>query len=220
MIELPGPIESNERVRPVKLTTNCVLPHKEGEHVIVIGRGATESNVTNFSHIWDKRIRYAEFEIMSTGQCMTETEYSYDLTDPMSIICFHSKEGRAAFRGDSGMLLGGFFRLGKFFLILSKNIRWSIGSSKRRRFTWNGEHGYLRRGTKNHPKPSYIHIRAILLRLDIEDHWFGVAKMQLATPSVCRSTGVLVPSSLLTPVGSLLNLTSVELLKISYLESG
>lgn len=70
--------------------------------MVVIGKGGTEPNVTNYSQIWDKSIRFAEFELMPTAKCMQETELDVQLAEATSVICAHTKDDRSAFRGDSG----------------------------------------------------------------------------------------------------------------------
>lgn len=107
LIELPESIEPNTFVRPVNLATACTPSAEVDEHVIVIGKGGTEANVTDYSHIWDKRIRFADFGLMPTEKCLKETELDAQLAEPASVICTHTKAGRSAFRGDSGNFLFG-----------------------------------------------------------------------------------------------------------------
>lgn len=102
LIELPESIEPNTVIRPVNLAIECDPLYNIDEYVTVIGKGATEANITDYSQIWDKRIRFADLQLMSTEKCLKETELDSQLAEPTSVICAHTNNNRSAFRGDSG----------------------------------------------------------------------------------------------------------------------
>lgn len=100
LIELIIPIEFNEFIQPVNLTTGCAIPHLGKQEVILSGRGLPELDESNIE--FDSRLRHAFFVTASHSFCRNMVT---PMKDPNSVICaMENIQGQRGFCGDSGMI--------------------------------------------------------------------------------------------------------------------
>lgn len=126
------PIEFNEFIQPVNLTTDCAIPHLGKQEVILSGRGLPELDESNIE--FDSRLRHAFFVTASHSFCRNMVT---PMKDPNSVICaMENIQGQRGFCGDSGMIFFSRFYSKVYrienidiFGVCDISIRWPIGIS-------------------------------------------------------------------------------------------